>query len=34
MLSMRGDLKEEKEKGHIEYKNHLHHMMLIIIFAC
>jgi hypothetical protein len=32
MLSMREDLKDERENGHIEFKDHLHHKMLIILF--
>jgi hypothetical protein len=34
MLSMGEDLKDEKEKGHLEFKDHLHHKMLIIHFPC
>jgi hypothetical protein len=33
-LSMGKDLKDEKEKVHVEYKDHLQHKMLIIIFPC
>jgi hypothetical protein len=29
---MREDLKDERENGHIEFKDHLHHKMLIILF--
>jgi hypothetical protein len=34
MLSMGEDLKDERGKGHMEVKDHLHHNMLIIIFPC
>jgi hypothetical protein len=34
MLSMGGDLKDERENGHMEFKDHLHHKMLIILFPC
>jgi hypothetical protein len=34
MLSMGEDLKDEKEMGCIEYKDHLHHKMIIILFPC
>jgi hypothetical protein len=34
MLSMGEDLKDEREKGHVEYEDHLHHKMLIIVFPC
>jgi hypothetical protein len=32
MLSMGEDLKDERKKGHMEFKDHLHHKMLIILF--
>jgi hypothetical protein len=32
MLSMGEDLKDEREKGHMEFKDHLHHKMLFILF--
>jgi hypothetical protein len=32
MLSMGEDLEDEREKGHAEYKDRLHHKMLIILF--
>jgi hypothetical protein len=31
---MGGDLKDEREKDHVEYKDHLHHNMLFTLFAC
>jgi hypothetical protein len=34
MLSMGEDLKDKREKGYVEYKDHLQHKMLIIIFPC
>jgi hypothetical protein len=30
MLSLGEDLKDKGEKGHMEFKDHLHHKMLII----
>jgi hypothetical protein len=32
MLSMGEDLRDEREKDHVEYKDHLHHKMFIILF--
>jgi hypothetical protein len=32
MLSMGEDLKDERGKGHMEFKDHLHHKMLTILF--
>jgi hypothetical protein len=34
MLSMGEDLKDERKKGHMEFKDHLHHKMFIILFPC
>jgi hypothetical protein len=31
---MEEDLNDEGGKGHVEYKDHLQHKMLIIIFPC
>jgi hypothetical protein len=34
MLSMGEDLKDKREKGHVEYKDCLHQKMFIILFPC
>jgi hypothetical protein len=34
MLSMGEDLKDRREKYHMEFKDHLHHKMLYILFPC
>jgi hypothetical protein len=34
MLSMEEDLKNERENSHMEFKDHLHHKMLVILFPC
>jgi hypothetical protein len=34
MLSMREDLKDERENDHIEFEDRLYHKMLIILFPC
>jgi hypothetical protein len=34
MLSMGEDLKDDREKGHMEFKDHHHHKILFILFPC